>query len=133
SLGIFSRGINSRFVPGLMQQVFGYVDSLLILILLLLMGLIYGLAMLGVHPVATLAILPAVPVPVMRSQNALPIGVVMVVRGMGISAAATYGVNATMTAQSMHINPYRITRMNMGFSLRMGMSGILIAIIALLI
>ena len=133
SLGIFSGGFNSSFVPGLMQQVFGYVDSFLILILLLIMGLIYGLAMIGVHPVATLAILAEVLVPVMTAENALPIGIVMVVCGMGISAAAPYGVNATMTAQSMHINPYRITRMNMGFSLRMGMSGILIAIIALFI
>src|SRR5699024_7865806 len=57
SLGIFSGGFNSSFVPGLMQQVFGYVDSFLILILLLSMGLIYGLAMIAVHPIATLAIL----------------------------------------------------------------------------
>lgn len=133
SLGIFSGGFNSSFIPELMQQVFGYVDSFLILILLLIMVVIYGLAMVGVHPVATLAILSEVLVPVLTAENALSIGIVMVVCGMGISAAAPYGVNATMTAQSMHINPYKITMMNMGFSLRMGMTGILIAIIALFI
>src|SRR5699024_9100134 len=74
SLGIFSGGFNSSFVPGLMQQVFGYVDSFLILILLLIMGLIYGLAMIGVHQVATLAILAEVLVPVMTAENALQIG-----------------------------------------------------------
>ncbi|WP_229716746.1 hypothetical protein [Salinicoccus roseus] len=133
SLGIFSGGFNSSSVPGVMQQVFGYVDSFLILILLLIMAVIYGLAMFGVHPVATLAILAEVLVPVMTPENVLSIGIVMVVCGMGISAAAPYGINATMTAQSMGINPYRITKMNMGFSLRMGLTGILIAMIALMI
>lgn len=133
SLGIFSGGFNSSAAPDVMQQVFGYVDSFLILILLLIMAVIYGLAMIGVHPVATLAILAEVLVPVMTAENALSIGIVMVVCGMGISAAAPYGVNATMTAQSMGINPYKITKMNMGFSLRMGLTGILIAMIALVI
>lgn len=133
SLGIFSGGFNSSAAPDVMQQVFGYVDSFLILILLLIMAVIYGLAMIGVHPVATLAILAEVLTPVITPENALAIGIVMVVCGMGISAAAPYGVNATMTAQSMGINPYKITKMNMGFSLRMGLTGILIAMIALMI
>lgn len=133
SLGIFSGGFNSSSAPDVMQQVFGYVDSFLILILLLIMAVIYGLAMIGVHPVATLAILAEVLIPVITPENALSIGIVMVVCGMGISAAAPYGVNATMTAQSMGINPYKITKMNMGFSLRMGLTGILIAMIALII
>lgn len=133
SLGIFSGGFNSSAAPDLMQQVFGYVDSFIILILLLIMAVIYGLAMIGVHPVATLAILAEVLIPVLTPENALPIGIVMVVCGMGISAAAPYGINATMTAQSMGINPYKVTKMNMGFSLRMGLTGILIAMIALMI
>ena len=133
SLGIFSGGFNSSAAPDVMQQVFDYVDSFLILILLLIMAVIYGLAMIGVHPVASLAILAEVLTPVITPANALAIGIVMVVCGMGISAAAPYGVNATMTAQSMGINPYKITKMNMGFSLRMGLTGILIAMIALMI
>lgn len=133
SLGIFSGGFNSSAVPEMMQQVFGYVDSFLILILLLIMAVIYGLAMIGVHPVAALAILAEVLVPVLTPENALSISIAMVVCGMSISAAAPYGVNATMTAQSMGINPYRITKMNIGFSIRMGLTGILIAMIALMI
>ncbi|CAM4180158.1 Citrate transporter-like domain-containing protein [Lacicoccus alkaliphilus] len=133
SLGIFSGGFNSSAVPDMMQQVFGYVDSFLILILLLIMAVIYGLAMVGVHPVATLAILAEVLIPVLTPENALSISITMVVCGMSISAAAPYGINATMTAQSMGINPYRITKMNIGFSVRMGLTGILIAMIALIV
>lgn len=133
SLGIFSGGFNSSAAPEMMQQVFSYVDSFLILILLLIMGVIYGLAMIGVHPVATLAILAEVLVPILTPENALSISIAMIVCGMSISAAAPYGINATMTAQAMGINPYKITKMNIGFSLRMGLTGILIAMIALLI
>lgn len=133
SLGIFSGGFNSSAAPDMMQQVFSYVDSFLVLILLLIMAVIYGMAMIGVHPVATLAILAEVLVPVLTSENALSISIAMIVCGMSISAAAPYGINATMTAQAMGINPYKITRMNIGFSLRMGLTGILIAMIALLI
>ncbi|MCG1010940.1 hypothetical protein J4760_13010 [Salinicoccus sp. ID82-1] len=133
SLGVFSGGFNSSAAPGVMQQIFSYVDSFLILILLLIMLVIYGLAMFGVHPVATLAILAEVLVPVITPENALSIGIVMVVCGLGVSAAAPYGINATMTSQSMGINPYSITRINMSFSIRMAAIGIAMAMLALLI
>lgn len=131
SLGIFAGGFNSSAAPSMMQEVFSYVDHLLVLILLLIMIVIYGLAMVGVHPVATLAILAEVLVPVLTPENSLSISLVMIVCGMGISPAAPYGINATMTAQSMGLNPYKITRMNIGFSIRMASIGILIAMLAL--
>ncbi|WP_020006136.1 hypothetical protein [Salinicoccus albus] len=133
SLGIFSEGFNSSPLPQLMQTVFGYFDGVVILILLMIMAVIYALAMFGVHPVATLAILAEVLSPIMTPDNVMSIAITMVVCGMSISAAAPYGINATMTSQKMGLNPYHITKTNMSFSLRMGLIGILFSMAALII
>lgn len=133
SLGIFSEGFNSSGLPQLMQTVFGYFDGVVILILLLIMAVIYGLAMFGVHPVATLAILAEVLSPIMTADNVMSIAITMTVCGLSIAAAAPYGLNATMTSQKMGINPYHITKTNMGFSIRMGLIGIAFAMVALML
>src|SRR5699024_10937256 len=97
SLGIFSEGYNVSPLPGLMQQVFGYIDSFVVLILILIMLVIYALSMFGVHPIATLAILFEVLNPIINADNLLSIAIVMIVCGLSIAPAAPYGLNATMT------------------------------------
>ncbi|WP_411842301.1 hypothetical protein [Salinicoccus sp. HZC-1] len=132
SLGIFSEGFNVSPLPGLMQQVFSYIDSYTVLILILMMLFIYALAMFGVHPIATLAILAEVLGPIMNADNILSIAIVMVVCGLAIAPAAPYGLNATMTSQYFQINPYKITKLNIGFAFRMGFIAIAIAMIPML-
>ncbi|WP_017549298.1 hypothetical protein [Salinicoccus carnicancri] len=132
SLGIFSEGFNVSPLPGLMQQVFGYIDSFVVLILILIMLVIYALAMFGVHPIATLAILFEVLNPIINADNVLSIAIVMIVCGLSIAPAAPYGLNATMTSQYLGINPYRITKTNIGFAFRMGFITIAIAMIPML-
>lgn len=132
SLGIFSEGFNVSPLPGLMQQVFGYIDSYVVLILILIMLVIYSLSMFGVHPIATLAILFEVLGPIMNSENMLSIAIVMIVCGLSIAPAAPYGLNATMTSQYLGINPYKITKINIGFAFRMGFIAIAIAMIPML-
>lgn len=126
SLGIFSKGFAVSVIPVYLKNVLTHIEGFFPFILLFIMILIYSLSMIGVHPVATIGILGSMLAPIMTEASAVPIAVVMIVCGLGVAAAAPYGMTSTLTNQLLHISPYRITRINWGFSLRIGFLSIIV-------
>ncbi|SHM56257.1 hypothetical protein [Gracilibacillus kekensis] len=129
SLGFFSGGFNNSAVPSLLQQLMGSMQDYLIVVFVFITVIYFVLAMVGVHPIATVAILLEVLQPMFAYVNPLSIGIVLIISALATSASSPYGINATMTSQSMKINPYTITKQNILFSLMMSVIGIAIALI----
>src|SRR5699024_10948499 len=71
--------------------------------------------------------------PIINADNVLSIAIVMIVCGLSIAPPAPYGLNATMTSQYLGINPYRITKINIGLAFRMELITIAIAMLPMLL
>lgn len=85
------------------------------------------MAMVGVHPIATIGVLYEILKPMFVVINPVSIGIVLIVAAMATSSSATYGVCVTMTSMNTGQNPYRITLTNLPFTFMFGIISILIA------
>nr|WP_309098491.1 hypothetical protein [Fredinandcohnia onubensis] len=127
SLAFFSNGFNQTNLPNVLQSVLNQISGYSILIFIFITVVYFTFAMVGVHPIATLAILIEILRPLFGILNPLSIGIVLIVSGLASSASAPYGINATLTSQQLGINPYHITKKNFLFSILMSTVGIVIA------
>ncbi|WP_156643871.1 hypothetical protein [Lentibacillus sp. JNUCC-1] len=129
SLGIFSTGFNHTHIPDLLQATLEGMGNYYVLIFIFVTLIYFFMAMIGVHPIATIAILIEVLRPLFDLINPLAIGIVLIVSALATSASAPYGINATLTAQHLGISPYYITKTNISFSIMMSAVGIIIALL----
>lgn len=107
--------------PFLAYSEHAYIILLLILLTYLVM------ALLGVHPVATIGVLLEVLSPLLEILNPLSIGIVLIVGALATSSSGTYGIMVTITSMNTKQNPYRITWSNLPFALLLGGVAVLIA------
>ena len=100
-----------------------------LLILLLIQYTYLALTMIGVHPIATIAILGEILQPMFEIINPLSIGMVLIMGALSTATVGTYGV--TVTAMNTGQNPYRITLRNMPFAILCGSVGVFIGYLLL--
>ncbi|GEL08686.1 hypothetical protein [Salisediminibacterium halotolerans] len=126
SLSLFSESLNATPFMEMIQGPFLAAADTPILILLLIQFTYLAMSMIGVHPVATIAVLAEVLSPLYDLVNPVSIGIIMIMGALATATVGTYGVTVTMTAMNTEQNPYRITLRNMPFALLCGSVGTLI-------
>ena len=131
SLSLFSESLNETPFLERLQMPFEAVSGTPLLILLLVQFTYLSLSMIGVHPIATIAILGEILQPLFAVINPLSIGMVLIMGALATATVGTYGVTVTMTAMNTAQNPYRITLRNMPFALLCGSMGTLIGFLLL--
>lgn len=129
SLALFSEGFIQTAIPEMLQQIFGELSGYYLLIFIFMTVIYFILGMIGVHPVATIAILIEVLQPLFTTVNPMSIGIVLIVSGLATAASAPYGINVTLTTQTLKISPYYITKVNFPFSILMSAVGIVVAML----
>lgn len=131
TLAFFTSSLNGTTFLDPIQQPFLAATDNPILILLLIQFTYLGMSMIGVHPVATIAVLAEVLLPLYGIVNPLSIGIVLITGALATAAVGTYGVTVTMTSMNTQQNPYRITLRNMPFALLYGGVGTTLAFLLL--
>ena len=131
SLALFSEGFNQTAIPKMLQQVLGQISEYTLLIFIFITVIYFVMGLIGVHPVATIAILIEILNPLFGIINPMSIGIVLIVSALATAASAPYGINATLTSQMIGVSPYYITKVNFPFSIVMSVVGIVIAMIVL--
>lgn len=131
TLALFSEGFKQSAIPGVLQQILGGMTEYTLLIFIFITMIYFALGLIGVHPIATIAILIEVVSPLFSSINPLSIGIVLIVSALATSASAPYGINATLSSQNLGVTPYYITRVNYPFSILMSAVGIAVAMFVL--
>ncbi|ADH98374.1 hypothetical protein [Salisediminibacterium selenitireducens] len=131
SLALFSESLNETPFLAFLQMPFEAASETPLLILLLVQFTYLALSMIGVHPIATIAILGEILQPLFAVINPLSIGMVLIMGALATATVGTYGVTVTMTAMNTMQNPYRITLRNMPFALLCGSMGTLIGFLLL--
>ncbi|MDQ0257967.1 hypothetical protein J2S74_005430 [Evansella vedderi] len=127
SLAFFSEWFNQTGFPYTLQSFLDHVTAYPIVIFIFFKVIYFATAMIGVHPIVTVAIVIESLSPLFHVINPLSIGIVLIVTALATSASAPYGINATMTVHHLGVNPYRITRTNTRFSLMVSTIGVVIA------
>ena len=131
SLGFFVSALRESVFLSYLQQPFIALSDQPVLILAMIQLLYFGLAMLGVHPLATIGVLSEALQPLLAVLNPLSVGIVLITGGLATSTVGPYGVSVTMIGQLAEQNPYRITAWNTIFALVYGGLGTLIGTLLL--
>lgn len=131
SLAFFANSLNETPILGLVQQPFLAFGDKPFIILFLIFATYFVMALIGVHPIGTIAILLEVLTPLFAIINPVSIGIVLIVAALATSSSATYGITVTMTSMNTDQNPYRITLRNVSFTFLLGFIGIGIGLLIL--
>lgn len=131
TLAFFTSSLNGTTFLEPIQHPFLAAADNPIFILLLIQFTYLGMSMIGVHPVATIAVLAEVLLPLYGVVNPLSIGIVLITGALATATVGTYGVTVTMTSMNTQQNPYRITLRNMPFALLYGGIGTTLAFLLL--
>ncbi|WP_339235143.1 hypothetical protein [Oceanobacillus sp. FSL W7-1281] len=131
SLALFSEGFKQTAIPHILQKLLGQVSEYALLIFIFITFIYFVMGLIGVHPVATIAILIEVLNPLFHIINPMSIGIVLIMSALATSASAPYGINATLTSQTIGVSPFYITKINFPFSILMSVVGIAVAMIVL--
>ncbi|SES21684.1 hypothetical protein [Salipaludibacillus aurantiacus] len=129
SLAFFTNSLNETAALGYVQRPFMLFNDQPAVILILIFLTYLLMAMIGVHPIGTIAILLEVLTPLFDVFNPAGIGLVLIVGALATASSGTYGVTVTMTSMNTGQNPYRITLRNLPFTLLFGTIGILVAML----
>ncbi|MGM8213130.1 hypothetical protein ACLIBH_10100 [Virgibacillus sp. W0430] len=127
ALAFFSNSLNETAVLDFIQQPFLISANYPIVIFIFILFTYLIMAMLGVHPIATIGILLEVLAPLFSVINPVSIGIVLIVAALATSGSGTYGIAVTMTSINTKQSPYRITLLNLPFTFLLGGAGIFIA------
>ncbi|MBB6448077.1 hypothetical protein HNR44_000026 [Geomicrobium halophilum] len=90
-----------------------------------------AMAMVGIHPIATMTLLHEVVGTILMPISPESLTIVYVVAALATFTVSTYGITVTLTARHTEQNPYRITLRNMPFALVFSAVGVLAAILLL--
>lgn len=129
SLALFSEGFNQTNIPHILQLVLGNASEYAPLIFIFITIIYFSMALLGVHPVATIAILIEVLNPLFGIINPMSLGIVLIVSALATTVSSPYGINATLSSQNLNVSPFYIMKLNLPFSIFMGIVGIIVATI----
>lgn len=131
SLAFFSNSLNETAFLDIIQRPFFAFSTYPIILFFFILVTYFIMAMLGVHPIATVGILLELLAPLFNVLNPISVGIVLIVSALATSGSGTYGIAVTMTSINTNQNPYTITLRNIPFTILMGTVGILIAYLLL--
>ena len=132
-LGIFSGAFSNSALPGVMQSLLSNIGGSMLVIFIVAALFIGGMSLLGIHSVASVAIIYDVLLPVIDEASLLSFIIVVVAAGVGTTAYSPYSTVANVTVQNINISPYFLLRRNKGFAVRMMVIAIIVATILLYI
>lgn len=131
SLSFFSSSLNETPFLAVIQQPFYYFSDSPLIILFLIQFAFLGLSMIGIHPLATLAILLEALQPLFEFVNPVSIGLVLISGGLATAMAGAYNVTVMLTSIHTRQNPYRIVLHNLPYAMFLGFVGVLVGYILL--
>lgn len=131
SLALFSTALNQTPLLDEIQAPFLAMEQTPWVVLLMIQLTYLAMSMVGIHPIATIAVLIEAIAPLLETINPLSFSIVLVSGALATATVGTYGITVNMTAMNTGLNPYRVTWINMPFALLYGGIGTMIAILLL--
>jgi hypothetical protein len=103
---------------------FGYIQTFIIsnagqpfLLYCIIGGYFLLTAMAGFHPLISLTLLVSILAPVIDQMASLPLSIVLIAASTATVMYSPFNVSVSLLSTELKINPYKITRWNIGYSL----------------
>ncbi|MBG9782687.1 hypothetical protein [Shouchella lehensis] len=117
SLGWFTGILNQTELLGYVQEPLYQLGEKPVLLLAIIPLSFYLLAMVGIHPIASMVLVHEVIGPILMPTMPIPLTVMYIVSALATFTMSPYGIIVTMTARHTEQNPYRIMIINLPFAL----------------
>ncbi|WDF02534.1 hypothetical protein [Shouchella hunanensis] len=117
SLGWFTGMLNQTEVLRYVQEPLYQLGEQPVLLLAIIPLSFYLLAMIGIHPIASMVLVHEVIGPILMPIMPIPLTVMYIVSALATFTMSPYGIIVTMTARHTEQNPYRIMMTNVPFAL----------------
>ncbi|SDN33002.1 hypothetical protein [Alkalicoccus daliensis] len=131
SLAFFSTALNQTPLLETIQSPFLAMEDTPWVVLFMIQFTYLLMSMIGIHPIATIAVLIEAITPLFAAANPLSFSIVLVSGALATATVGTYGITVNISAMNTGLNPYRITWMNMPYALLYGGVGTVVAILLL--
>lgn len=116
SVGLFTSTLNQTALMNYVQKPFAIMSEMPIFLFLSIQVLFLLLAMIGFHPLVTISVLGGILQPMITTDIAMSLAVVLVTSSLSTVMAGPYNITVSLTGSLLQINPYRISFWNLGFA-----------------
>lgn len=131
SLAFFSTALNQTPLLQTIQAPFLAMENAPWIVLFMIQFTYLLMSMIGIHPIATIAVLIEAVAPLFAVVNPLSFSIVLVSGALATATVGTYGITVNISAMNTGLNPYRITWMNMPYAIVYGTIGTITAVLLL--
>ncbi|WP_078394281.1 hypothetical protein [Shouchella patagoniensis] len=129
SLGWFTGILNGTELLTLIQEPLLVFQDVPIVLLMGIPLSFYALAMIGIHPIASMVLVHEIVGPILAPTMSLALTIMYIVSALATFTISPYGIVVTMTARNTEQNPYRIMLKNLPFALLFGALAVGVAIL----
>jgi hypothetical protein len=106
----------TKWVLELQTFLTGYIDH--VLLFYLFIGIYFVVtALVGFHPLVSLALILKILEPVIEQLSPLPFALVLISCSLAPAMYSPYNISVSLLSSEIKVNPYRITQWNLGFAL----------------
>ncbi|GAK06845.1 hypothetical protein [Geomicrobium sp. JCM 19038] len=120
SLGWFTGILNQTELLTIVQEPLRAFEEHPYVLLLLIPLSFYSLALIGIHPIASMVLVHEIVAPILQPGMPIELTVMYIVSALATFTMSPYGIVVTMTARHTNQNPYRIMLTNLPFALLFG-------------
>jgi len=117
SLGWFTGILNQTELLTIVQEPLRAFEEHPYVLLLLIPLSFYSLALIGIHPIASMVLVHEIVSPILQPGMPIELTVMYIVSALTTFTMSPYGIVVTMTARHTNQNPYRIMLTNLPFAL----------------
>mgnify|MGYP001251089953 CR=1 FL=1 len=131
SVGFFNGMIQQSAAMEGLQSLLHRVESTPLLLFLTIQLFMLGMTFLGISTLVTLSLVGVFIQPLLESIHPLSLALVLVTSSVAPDVAGPYNSTVILMSERTGVNPYRISRWNLGFSLAFGGAGVGLACLLL--
>lgn len=117
SLGWFTGILNQTELLTIVQEPLRAFEEHPFVLLLLIPLSFYSLALIGIHPIASMVLVHEIVAPILQPDMPIELTIMYIVSALATFTMSPYGIVVTMTARHTNQNPYRIMLTNLPFAL----------------
>lgn len=117
SAGLFVEVLSISGLLSFLQPIFQNASESPLQLYLLIAGYYLFTSFIGFHPLISLTFLAEFLVPILPHVATLPLAVVLITCGLATVMYSPFNLSVSLMANELKVNPFRITRWNVGYAI----------------
>ncbi|MGY4688711.1 hypothetical protein [Salibacterium sp. K-3] len=129
SVGFFIRVLEETVWMDWLQYPFLFLQDIPVLLFVTIQVMFLALAMIGFHPIVTIALAGEMLQPLLEDIAPAGAAVVLITSGLSTVMAGPFNISVSLTGMLLHQNPYRVSLWNLPFAFLFSSGGTVLALV----